>query len=592
MMGLSVLISVVLSSIALISGREFVNEHSLRNSPSPPSWPESYSLTYVFTLPYTSKIQPDPIKYTVQFFRDASDIDRRQVRVETLNGTNTMIAIAGDAEYEIQPEKYERHCNVYPGGHGAASANALPDISDWTFSGEEELDLGLDLGLKMTSVWQYQRLNEGKITLYKFYVSVDEETQQPQPIRLHMLGPELTMGSHYSEYIVDYLELIPDKPDPSLFDPPTLCEDGKIKGNGENMMSPAGFRMLATVPSVHYLGENEEYDAFLTTGHGRGRTHANLQEYRHRLSLFQKNSAMITQHNAQNKSFTMAMNKFGDWTREEFLAVMLPLKYKKLYQGFSKSKHEDKEHLQKHEYPYEPLTDGKKIPNSVDWRGSGADSGVKDQSLCGSCWSFGAVGAMESAWFHATGQSDRFSEQEVMDCSYEEGIAAWGCDGGGAWAGIRHIVDAGGISLLKDYQYLGITDYCRESRPITGKFKGFARIPMGDDLALMEAIYSRGPIAVSLDASSDAFTFYSSGVYYDTNCKYEYDDLDHAMVAVGYGSELSGDYWLVKNSWSDLWGDKGYIKVSRDNHGCGASTDALYALVDDDDALVKREIIR
>jgi cathepsin L len=194
---------------------------------------------------------------------------------------------------------------------------------------------------------------------------------------------------------------------------------------------------------------------------------------------------------------------------------------------------------------------------------------------------------MESAWFHATGHSARFSEQEVMDCSYEKGRAAWGCDGGGAWAGITHIVESGGISLLKEYQYLGITDYCREdSRPVTGKFKGFARIPSMDDSALMEALYSRGPIAVSLDASSDAFTFYSSGIYYDLQCKYEYDDLDHAMVAVGYGTEEeSGDYFLIKNSWSDHWGDKGYIKVSRDNHGCGASTDALYAIVDEEAAV-------
>jgi Papain family cysteine protease/Cathepsin propeptide inhibitor domain (I29) len=584
MRSLSILFSFALCAFAIIAARELPQpQTALHNKrPKPPSWPESYSLTYEFTLPYTSKIQPDAIKYTVTLHRDASIPDRRQVRLETLNGTNTMIAIAGDAEYEIQPELDERVCNIYPGGHGAASANALPDISDWTFGGEEELNG------QMTSIWQYQRRNEGKVTIYKFYVSLDGNNQ-PQPVRLYMIGQEISMGSHFGEYLIDYLDLVPGTPDPELFDPPTLCDkyEGKnvlLQNQEQQGMSPAGVRMMSLLPSIHYRGEDEEYDVFLTTGHGRGRTHASLQEYRHRLSLFQKNSAIITAHNAANKSFTMAMNRFGDWTREEFLAVMLPLKYKKLYQGYSKSEQAlNKEDLQKHEYPYEPLTDISKIPATVDWRGSGADSGIKDQALCGSCWAFGAVGAMESAWFHATGQSARFSEQAVMDCSYQKGRAAWGCDGGGAWAGIGHIVESGGISLLKDYQYLGLTDYCREdSRPRTGKFKGFARIPSGDDTALMEALYSRGPVAVSLDASSDAFTFYSGGVYYDAQCKYEYDDLDHAMVAVGYGTEESGDYFLIKNSWSDHWGDEGYIKVSRDNHGCGASTDALYAIVDDD----------
>ena len=32
----------------------------------------------------------------------------------------------------------------------------------------------------------------------------------------------------------------------------------------------------------------------------------------------------------------------------------------------------------------------------------------------------------------------------------------------------------------------------------------------------MEAVYSRGPIAISFDASRPSFAFYSSGVYVDT----------------------------------------------------------------------------
>eukprot|EP00955_Chlamydomonas_euryale_P080457 363426-Chlamydomonas_euryale.AAC.2 len=41
------------------------------------------------------------------------------------------------------------------------------------------------------------------------------------------------------------------------------------------------------------------------------------------------------------------------------------------------------------------------LPKEVDWRGSGADAGVKDQGMCGSCWSFGATAAMEGAWCEA-----------------------------------------------------------------------------------------------------------------------------------------------------------------------------------------------
>jgi len=41
--------------------------------------------------------------------------------------------------------------------------------------------------------------------------------------------------------------------------------------------------------------------------------------------------------------------------------------------------------------------------------------------------------------------------------------------------------------------------------------QGYAFVPEGDEEALKEAVYSRGPIAVSLDASHRSFRFYSHG---------------------------------------------------------------------------------
>ena len=40
---------------------------------------------------------------------------------------------------------------------------------------------------------------------------------------------------------------------------------------------------------------------------------------------------------------------------------------------------------------------------------------------------------------------------------------------------------------------------------------------------------------------------------------------DHAVVAVGWGTEESSgeDYWLIKNSWGEYWGENGYIKIKR-----------------------------
>ena len=67
------------------------------------------------------------------------------------------------------------------------------------------------------------------------------------------------------------------------------------------------------------------------------------------------------------------------------------------------------------------------------------------------------------------------------------------------------------------------------------------------------------PVSVAVEADQDSFQFYTGGVM-TAACG---TNLDHGVLAVGYGTESAGDYWKVKNSWGADWGLKGYILLGR-----------------------------
>jgi len=88
-----------------------------------------------------------------------------------------------------------------------------------------------------------------------------------------------------------------------------------------------------------------------------------------------------------------------------------------------------------------------------------------------------------------------------------------------------------------------------------------------------------GPVAVAV-AVSEAFTFYSGGVLNDPLCGSAYEDLGHAVLLVGWGTDDEyGEYWIIRNSWSNVWGMDGYIYIQIKDNICGVTTDASWAAV-------------
>ena len=219
-------------------------------------------------------------------------------------------------------------------------------------------------------------------------------------------------------------------------------------------------------------------------------------------------------------------------------------------------------------------------PESWDWRKQGAITPVKNQGQCGSCWSFSAAGALEGAWAISTNQLYNFSEQQLMDCSRRYGNMA--CNGGLMDKAFEYAID-NGMCKLEDVPYDAESEFCTKAVKSCKKVAHFNKcfkIPANNERLLREAVYQT-PVAVSIEADTKTFQFYKGGILDSSNCGTE---LDHGVLAVGYGEEDGKKYWIVKNSWGSDWGESGYIRIVRsdsdDTEGvCGIAKDASFVMV-------------
>merc|ERR1712086_705269 len=199
---------------------------------------------------------------------------------------------------------------------------------------------------------------------------------------------------------------------------------------------------------------------------------------------------------------------------------------------------------------------------SKDWRDASPAvvTAVKNQGDCGSCWAFSTVEVLESAVAIASGKLLTLSPQQIVSCAPNplDCGGTGDCQGSTQWLGFNYTKGAG-VVADSGYPYTARTGTCTTSKvsghTVAGN-KGFVRLPANNYSALMNAVATLGPMAISLDASWGG---YESGVY-TGKCG---TTIDHAVVLVGYGTESGKDYYLVRNSWGAGWGDKGYIKLER-----------------------------
>jgi cathepsin L len=278
---------------------------------------------------------------------------------------------------------------------------------------------------------------------------------------------------------------------------------------------------------------------------------------------FIKNKKFVEDHNSKPSSFEVEINEFADLDTSQ-------LKFSK---GLKRPKviPVAKDVATKLRGP---------APKKYNWVDYGAVTPVQNQgSVCGSCYTFSATGALEGAlYMKYRVPPPKLSEQSFIDCS-----GGAGCDGGLPQNIFNYIKKGGLVNYANDYGYKEKKTVCQYQNFNRANLtvKGLLELVRGDEDVLKNALFNHGPVAMGIDAGHPSFQFYKRGVYYEPDCKNGFYDLDHAMLLVGYDTTPEGeDYWIIKNSWGPNWGVNGYFWLTRDgsNH-CGVATDGVIPLL-------------
>eukprot|EP00069_Balaena_mysticetus_P016568 bmy_10623T0 len=166
------------------------------------------------------------------------------------------------------------------------------------------------------------------------------------------------------------------------------------------------------------------------------------------------------------------------------------------------------------------------LPKSWDWRnvnGVNYASVTRNQHIpqyCGSCWAHGSTSAMaECNKFNQCGTCTEFRECHV----------------------------------IKNYTLWKVGDY--------GSLSGREK--------MMAEIYAKGPISCGIMAT-DKMSNYTGGIYA------EYHDrayINHIVSVAGWGVSHGTEYWIVRNSWGEPWGERGWMRIVTSAYRGGKGAD-------------------
>jgi len=297
------------------------------------------------------------------------------------------------------------------------------------------------------------------------------------------------------------------------------------------------------------------------------RNWASKYERAFRFKIWLANHDLIEAHNSHDESYTLGHNAFSDMTSDEFANTFLkpfpvrPMIFNAIRQIKAQYWWNDSR--------IEPQA-------SVDWRKKGVVGAVRNQGQCGSCWAESAVASLEGAY----AQHHPFralSVQELVSCDDKNS----GCKGG-LMSNAFLWVNGNGLTAEEEYPYrsgerghdyrceLGVEDF--EEVIAAGSVRHKDVPQHREDLMISAANFN--VLSAAVDATK--FQFYESGVFNPARCG---SQLNHGVNIIGYSTNTTIPYWIVRNSWGSDWGEIGYIDIAMGNNLCGINNEVTFAVV-------------
>jgi uncharacterized repeat protein (TIGR01451 family) len=225
------------------------------------------------------------------------------------------------------------------------------------------------------------------------------------------------------------------------------------------------------------------------------------------------------------------------------------------------------------------------LPAAFDWRGTGKVTSVKNQSTCGSCYAFAALGNIESKLLLDGAGTFDFSENHAKECNwYETNGGGTSCSGGSYFV-VANLFSKKGTVLETCDPYVPSDVSCKSTCPYQKTLLDW-RIISGSTVpatgALKQYIYTYGPVFTAMyagyyDAWDTEFSSYDGSytLYHPGT-----ETPNHAVLIVGWDDSLTytggTGGWIVKNSWGTGWGDNGYFKIAYGSARIGTDSSFIY----------------